>query len=765
MDQLERYYEEKLWALLPEVHRLPRPAGELGDDDAPEAMRALIRGIAASAARMRRGVDRTWEDQAIETCDDELVPRFAELVGTRALGSLDARARRVDVATTIFARRRRGTLPIMEATARSLADVDVALVEAFRTLARALHGLDDPPAPGPWSGTPRGGLAELRRPFGAALLGRASTAPFADFAFTPDLRTPRGAEGWHALSTVRVHVYPLRTYGVEESDPVRLEDAGVITYTFDPSGRDVPLFARPDLSTRPARQVRRRGDAPEGIETWSPAAPWEVAAPLTCRVISHVEHVITRAIVLELAALPSGIAPSPTDRDALLALVDVRFFDEATLARRLAERGVVASASSTEPRWYREMLARTLRPRTGKAACLPAAVAVRTNDGTGEVDVAPERTSGADLSERARHPSSFDGGLALLIDPERGRFAFVPAEEREARVRYRVAAPMRIGALPVARGVTEPATVSGGGVVALPGASPSSASLVLGDSRTYELALGGPRGDLAIRSVDGARPYVRVSGALVADASDARRLTIEGVWLGGGPLVLERAADAREGAFDFDEVVIRDATLDPGGVRADGGALSAVTLVIRARVRSLVIERSIVAGIVVEGGALASLRVRDSIVDALPEGGPALALGDTDADLARTTVLGDVLLGGLEASDVVFFGDARVVDTANGCFRYSAAHDGARLPRRFESWPTSRSGARMDAGFFRSLRFGDPEYAQLSPLAPIELREGAETGGERGAFSRLAWAARRRGVQAKLEELTPVAVRAALLET
>jgi hypothetical protein len=456
MDRLERYYEEKLWALLPEVHRLPSPAGELGDDDAPEAMRALIRGIAASAARMRRGIDRTWEDQAIETCDDALVPRFAGLVGTRALGSLDARARRVDVATTIFARRRRGTLPILEATVRSLADVDVALVEAFRTLARALHGLDDPPAPGPWSGTPRGGLAELRRPFGAALLARASTAPFSDFAFTPDLRAPRGADGWHALPTLRLHVYPLRTYGIEDADPARLEDAGVITYTFDPSGRDVPLFTRPDLATRPARQVRRRGEAPEGIETWSAAAPWEVAMPLTCRVLSHVEHVITRAIVLELAALPSGIAPSPTERDALLAWVDVPFFDEATLARRLSEAGVVAPASSTEPRWYRELLARTLRPRTGKAACLPAAVTVRVDEGAGRwasrASARAVQTSRTARATRARstagsRSSSIPSGAASPSCPKkRARPACATASRRRcvsARCRSRAGSRSR----------------------------------------------------------------------------------------------------------------------------------------------------------------------------------------------------------------------------------------------------------------------------------------------------------------------------------
>ncbi|MBX3252199.1 MAG: hypothetical protein KF901_33805, partial [Myxococcales bacterium] len=381
-----------------------------------------------------------------------------------------------------------------------------------------------------------------------------------------------------------------------------------------------------------------------------------------------------------------------------------------------------------------------------------------------------ERVSGADLSARECHPRPRDGGVRALVDPARGRFAAAGGADGAALrvVRYHVGVPMPIGALPIARAdvVADAAPSRGGGDVSLP----AGGQLTFGDSRSYRLMVDAAvsREDLRVQAVDGARPYVRLAGgALEAAPGAARRLELSGVWLADAPLVLGRAHDAAPGVVDWDEVVVRDATLDPGGTRADGDAIAPVSIVVRARVRRLGVERSVLGGLVIDrdaGGSLGELWVRDSIVDGRFAGGVAIDAGDAAADLARTTLLGGLVVGRLEASDVVVFGEARVVDTANGCFRFSAADGGSRLPRRFESWPAAvGSDARVEAGFFRSLRFGDPEYAQMSALAPLELREGAETGGERGAYARLGEAARLRGVALKLEELTPVGVRAAFL--
>ena len=64
-DGYESYYAEKLWSWLPEIYRTL-------DADPPSngVLRALIELVAAEAALVRRDIDRLWDDQAIEACDD-----------------------------------------------------------------------------------------------------------------------------------------------------------------------------------------------------------------------------------------------------------------------------------------------------------------------------------------------------------------------------------------------------------------------------------------------------------------------------------------------------------------------------------------------------------------------------------------------------------------------------------------------------------------------------------------------------------------------
>ena len=77
-------------------------------------LRALVEVLADQAAVARRSIDRLWEDQFIDLCDDWAVPYLGDLVGTRMVSALDNRGRRVDVANTIYYRRRAGTLAVLE---------------------------------------------------------------------------------------------------------------------------------------------------------------------------------------------------------------------------------------------------------------------------------------------------------------------------------------------------------------------------------------------------------------------------------------------------------------------------------------------------------------------------------------------------------------------------------------------------------------------------------------------------------------------------
>src|SRR6516165_4972998 len=182
-DHYEIYYADKLWNLLPAVYRSQ-------DTDAYGTngpLREMVNRIGAQAAILRRSVDRLWEDQSIETCDDWVIPYIADLLATNLVASLDARGQRLDVAKTIYYRRRKGTVAILEEIASDITGWDARVVEFFRRLSRTRHSLDpeiglpsatDDPGGnralqlgeglvGFWTGTNIGGWADLRNVYGA----------------------------------------------------------------------------------------------------------------------------------------------------------------------------------------------------------------------------------------------------------------------------------------------------------------------------------------------------------------------------------------------------------------------------------------------------------------------------------------------------------------------------------------------------------------------------------------------------------------------
>ena len=83
-----------------------------------------------------------WEDQSIETCDDWVIPYIADLLATNLVQSLDARGQRIDVAKTIYYRRRKGTLAVLEEIAANITGWDARVVEFFRRMGRTRHNLD-----------------------------------------------------------------------------------------------------------------------------------------------------------------------------------------------------------------------------------------------------------------------------------------------------------------------------------------------------------------------------------------------------------------------------------------------------------------------------------------------------------------------------------------------------------------------------------------------------------------------------------------------
>jgi hypothetical protein len=176
-----------------------------------------------------------------------------------------------------------------------------------------------------------------------------------------------------------------------------------------------------------------------------------------------------------------------------------------------------------------------------------------------------------------------------------------------------------------------------------------------------------------------------------------------------------------------------------------------VILAVEGQIDELAIDHSVVAPIVVRPvGLVDRIVVTDAILDATVAGDPALALSPGRVELRRVTVLGALDVERLDASEALVTGNVDVTDTQNGCFRFSAAPEGRRLPRPYRSHVLQPADH-----FFTSDVFGQPGYAQLSASAPEELLRGAENGSEIGVWSSLMNPVKLDSLGHKVEEFLP----------
>lgn len=279
-DTYDDRYAAKLWSLVPAVYRAAD--SETVDGNGP--LRELLNRLGVSVADVRRSIDRLWEDQSIETCDTWVIPYIAELLATNLVPSMDARGQRLDVANTIYYRRRKGTVALLEQLAHDVTGYEARVIEFFRVLGRNRHGLDpeigrpasapDPQAAlqlqraerlaGLLTGTPAGGWADLRNTLGATLSGTA----FDEFHHRVDVRRGRGALGWYDIQKVGFFLWRTVALQVDRATPVPVSGCPG-HFAFDPTGRLIPLF------TAAARGANDYG------ESWLPIPIWQLPNPLT----------------------------------------------------------------------------------------------------------------------------------------------------------------------------------------------------------------------------------------------------------------------------------------------------------------------------------------------------------------------------------------------------------------------------------------------------------------------------------------------------
>jgi hypothetical protein len=757
-DLYREFFAEKFWHLVPSAFRDRdtrdatsrsyltnwTPAGSI-DLNEIGPLYAFLRSLAQEAAVLKRSQDRLWHDRFVELADDWAIPYIADLVATRLVSSLNARARRADVAKTIYYRRRKGTLAVLEQLIADMTAWDGVVIEEFRRLGRMRHGLDPRARLGRLTETPEGGWANLHHPRGARL----ASTPFDEFHYTPDVRRPRGKTGWYGISKLGVHVYRLAAVELNGVVPRQLRTiaANVHGFTFDPSGRDIALFA----TNSP------RAD----FTTWHRAREWELPLPITCLLLGDAQFTITP---FEVADVRINVALPPASRDPaadeLAKLVGARFRSESELQAVLASRP--HGADLTNPGVLGPMLVSALDEDCGKAALLPATAANVTD---GSIDVV--ETVGlvsttvprgeTDAGNLSAWPPVWPAGVRpLRIDPDRGRFVLDRTAQPAAAVtvRYFVGMPGRVGAGGYARDIPAPAGAFNQWQQGSSAAGIRSNGLTsIADSATYV----GPPDNVAIQdarivAADEQRPFVLLSAAwTLGSAIASGHLRLEGLWIGARPasnVVIQG---------DFETVDIASCTFDPGGTDADGIAIAAVPIVVSGRIGHLRISRSILNEVRLSGaGVIEALEIADSIVQIRAPGTAAFALPDTNTRIVRTTVMAarltDIVIDvdELYASELLCTGRIDVTNTQAGCFRFSATAIGSRVPHPYESRALTDTVA-----LFTSTRYGDAGYGQLSDAAPAAIVRGAENGAEMGAFSGEINPIKQDSLVTKVEEYMP----------
>lgn len=725
-DGFETHYAEKIWALIPEVYR-----NHDGLSRTPGRLRALVEILAGQAAIARRSVDRLWADTRPDEADDWAIPYIGALVGARPVNALNRAAQRANLGRTILYRRRQGTVRLTELLADDIADWDAVASGGFLRVIRHWHMLDGPPEPGRITASPKWGYADLRN----TRISDTLDGPHDDLSHFPDFRRHRGLSGRYGIPKVNLHLFRHYAVGLTGVTP-RLIAPG--HYALDPSGRDVALY-----------QPGKLDDGSDCTAT----REWEMRAPIPCRRLNAASF------------LPLIQHAPPGLEDALAPIYGRRFRTEAgmleaataaagALTDEQAELLVAAAMEDDTPR--RNLV------HGGDADTCAIRIAVAT-DPDAEA-LGPDHLYGANLARWGIH-HGVPGWVEALVDPERGRLrlmAPLPAD-RDVHVQkifYGAFWPVGAGA----HDRNPPLADSGFTLLDTDSPdlsnTPLSGEFRFADSRTFtpQIPASGiitADGDLALSAANTERPFVEIDApggvlTLRADAPDLT-LTLDGLWIS-----ILGDAGTRLSLEGWAQVILRNVTLDPGGDRAAAPGQPAepippVTLNFGDAIGDIRMANCVTGPIVEEAEgvdpcAVDTLSICDSVT------GP-IGLRNARLCLERVTVLGRLVTGALSASEVIVAGQVLVEDAQSGCFRFSAAPSGGRVPQAYESHFFTPA---LPAGTFLSTRFGDASFAQLAETAPEEIRTGGTGGTEMGAYRHALDPIKRADLRDKLAEFMPI---------
>jgi hypothetical protein len=710
---------ERLYRLLPAFLRDR-------DLDQGEPLRALLAVVEGELERVEGDIATLYDNWFIETCDDWVVPYIGDLLGVRPIRPVESAgvSLRAYVANTIAYRRRKGTAVILEQLARDTTGWPARAVEFFMRLATTQHVNHvrlAPPATPSMRDAARAELAD---------------GPFDPCAHTVEVRNAATRGGRFNVPNIGIYLWRLRSYEIGAGSPGD-ESADFTSarrqagwWAIHPVGCDSPLFNVERTETTITHLAEEQN------------VPGELR-----RLALHAELDRLRAV-----ATPPTVFMT---QDRPVVRVFVRLAGEPLPVEVRREDIYVCDMPDDIELAVPAPRALALDPSRGRVA-FPSAldvaeVWVRSSYGfSGDLGGGPyDRTP---VVRDMNDPDVWQVGVShLLPDDGTGKLF---GSLREAVEAWNAQPPGRSGVIVLmdslsdddsAGGATSPLEIVIGErsrllVVAgewplqpIPGAPPGSMQRVPGsfDARHIRAHF---IGDIAVR------------GSTPADSADAGTCRFNGLLLEGRLVVAPG---------NLAQLDLAHCTVVPGRGSIEVAAA-------RANERlSISLNRCICASISV-ADPIRAIRIEDSIVGN-DGGSPSFSLRapETAVELLRSSFFSDVLVLTLSASDCIFAGSVEALRRQVGCVRFSYVAPGSRVPRRYRCQPELEIATRIEKlrrasppgavtpaqqvairvevaaqirPLFVSRRYGAPGLGQLELRCAAQIRGGAESGAEMGAF-------------------------------
>ncbi len=686
-------------------------------------LRALLEIISEQAGIVKHDMEGLLDNFFIQTSDEWVIPYIGDLVDNEALHEVVQR-RRADVAKTIYYRRRKGTLPIIEEIARDVTGWGAHAVEFFELMewTQNLNHLRfertdtgshrDPPA------MDRVGTVNLRNLNAVDQMD----GPFDVLAHSADIRPTTDRSGWHNISNLGIFLWRLNRYEMR-SVPCRASRDNDYGYYFSPLGHPMPLFTNPEREVDPTglaterhvpAPIRRLAFGSEKLEYYGVGA----------------EH----SLVLSTSAERTADAVIPPD--------DIVCMDLET--------------------WN--------RPPKDKVG----------------IDVVTGRVAfGADYDQPDRLFGSFNYGFSADIGggPYDRRERLTKVSEEALYIAVAKEAPDQLPA----KADHWRATITQA-LQDWHSSGADRLIIEILDNRAYgtpgTIEIDKEDASLEIRADNRARPVIRGIGHLNVKAKkNGTQLILSGLVVEGRGL---RFSGGFETIAISDTTFVPGLRVSEAGTPKNPNTASIRSDSI-ARHCTVAIARSIVGPVLLDARRH-TLSISDSIVDAPePASGDRLpAIGGTASSdavgpavtIKRSTVFGAVRVQSVPlASEVIFTEPVTAERRQNGCIRFSYVPAASRAPRRYRCQPDltlkeraeiaeNEEGRSLTAAEKRRIRrrlqpvftstgYGQPAYAQLSQRCAQQIRTGGEDGAEMGAFNLLHQPQRETNLRIRLREYLP----------